>query len=169
MKPPKKGCEDFCLFLPKSFKALFVATGLYWKSFQWHIIWPMNMKDMNDDINSDMKDMISNDSILCIINDEALRLIVSVWLARPIQYTCVRALHFQANKPLFIIHLVRVLKYHLTSIRRSPIWGRPYPGRSHWLELFKKKKRKILSICYDTRIRAPSAHSAAKLTILPNR
>jgi hypothetical protein len=28
-------------------------------------------------------------------------------------------LHFQANKPQFIIHLVRVLTYYYISIRRS--------------------------------------------------
>jgi hypothetical protein len=28
-------------------------------------------------------------------------------------------LHFQANKPQFIIHLVRVLMYYYISIRRS--------------------------------------------------
>jgi hypothetical protein len=32
---------------------------------------------------------------------------------------CARA-PIQANKPQFIIRLVRVLTYHLTSIRRSP-------------------------------------------------
>jgi hypothetical protein len=55
--------------------------------------------------------------IQCI---EVLLLIVSLWLARPTS-TCVRALHFQANKPQFIIHLVRVLTYHFISIQRSPI------------------------------------------------
>jgi hypothetical protein len=62
-------------------------------------------------------------------SDEALLLIVLMTRA-PYTSTCVRALHFQSNKPQFIIHLVRVLRYHFISIRRSPIWGHPYPGRS---------------------------------------
>jgi hypothetical protein len=57
---------------------------------------------------------------------------VSLRLVRPHTiYLCVRALLFKLIKPQFIIRLVRVLRYHLTSIQRSPRWDHPYLGRSH--------------------------------------